>query len=240
MATSQNGWPHITKAPSYKLNHITGRVLPGDVATVFQYLGDQFHARVEPINPAHSWGWADRKIVGGNSLSNHASGTAVDFNAPAHPLGKKDTFSKPKQITIRAILAELSGILTWGADWSRPDDMHFEIKKGVTPAQVKAAVAKLKGSPESSQATTPAPATDPLSPGSQKNPNPNVKVWQEFLQKTFPGYERVVGKPLEADGWYGPITQAWTKEFQKRTGLEVDGMNGAMTQEMAMKYGYKP
>ena len=75
------------------LQWITGKVRAGDVYTVFLYLGREFNNRVEGITAAHSWGWNYRAIRGATTLSNHASGTAVDFNAPKHPLGKVGTFT---------------------------------------------------------------------------------------------------------------------------------------------------
>lgn len=130
MATSHNGWPVITDPDDLQsLNWVTGRVLPGDVFELFDYLCDRFDAEIEPIVRGHSWGWAYRPIRGSSSgFSNHASGTAIDLNAPDHPLGRRGTFT-PKQAThIRAILADLGGVIRWGGDYSgRPDEMHFEI-----------------------------------------------------------------------------------------------------------------
>ena len=100
----------------------------GDVATIFDYLGQRFNAEVEPITKAHSWGWNYRDIRGATSLSNHASGTAVDYNAPAHPLGQSGTFSSARRGAIRRILGDLNGVVRWGGDYSgRKDEMHFEI-----------------------------------------------------------------------------------------------------------------
>jgi peptidoglycan hydrolase-like protein with peptidoglycan-binding domain len=39
------------------------------------------------------WGHAYREISGSTTLSNHASGIAIDINAPRHPLGASGTFS---------------------------------------------------------------------------------------------------------------------------------------------------
>lgn len=127
---SQNGWPVRTSSSGLvPLSWVTGRVVPGDVHTVFDYLCRRFHDEVEPITTAHSWGYAYRAIRGQTSgYSNHASGTAIDLNAPAHPLGKRGTFSKAEAQRIRAILADLDGAVRWGGNYSgRPDEMHFEI-----------------------------------------------------------------------------------------------------------------
>lgn len=137
MAKSQNGWPAAYKVgntvydtpPLTKLSWITGSVRSGDVWTVLNEVAKRFNNEVEKINPAHSWGFAPRPIRGSSTtLSNHASGTAVDFNAPAHPLGKSNTFSVAQRAAIRRILKDLDGVVRWGGDYTgRKDEMHFEV-----------------------------------------------------------------------------------------------------------------
>lgn len=132
MAVSQNGWTVYDTAPPATTPYITGRVRPGDVDTIFTWLGEQFNERVEHIRKDWSWGWALRPVRGSLTvISNHASATANDFNAPAHVLGKRGTFT-PKQVAaIRAILKELEGVIRWGGDYdNRADEMHFEVIKG--------------------------------------------------------------------------------------------------------------
>lgn len=130
MATSQNDWYVYTSSSGLQtLEWITGRVRPGAVHTVFDYLCRRFHNEVEPITRDHSWGWNYRPIRGrSDGYSNHASGTAIDLNAPAHPLGRRGTFSRAEAGRIRAILADLDGTVRWGGDYNnRADEMHFEI-----------------------------------------------------------------------------------------------------------------
>jgi peptidoglycan hydrolase-like protein with peptidoglycan-binding domain len=49
----------------------------------------------------------------------------------------------------------------------------------------------------------------------------------EFLQKRL--LELGYRLPSGADGWFGPETEAAVKEFQRRNGLEVDGIVGPIT-----------
>jgi len=145
MATSQNGWPvYTTSTGLVPLNWVTGRVKPGDVHYIFDHLCRQIHTRVEPIRRDWSWGWAYRAIRGQISgFSNHASATAIDLNAPAHPLGQVGTFSKRQVEEIHAILMELDGVIRWGGDYSgRKDEMHWEIN--ASPEAVKRVVDRLK------------------------------------------------------------------------------------------------
>jgi hypothetical protein len=134
MPTSQNGWAASASKRDIGVQPFSvigvefpGGVRAGDVATLFSYLVRRFHYEVEPLHPGWCWGWAYRDVRGGTNLSNHASGTAVDINAPAHPLGTK-TFSQSQRATIREIVSTCMGAVRWGGEYSgRVDEMHFEI-----------------------------------------------------------------------------------------------------------------
>lgn len=132
MANSQNGWPvvgqsAVTDRAVHGVEFPNGW-LKGDVDVVFTYLIGRLHREVEPIDNGGCWGWFVKKIEGSATISNHASGTAIDYNAPAHPMGSRNTYNAAKRAKIRAILADLDGVVRWGGDYTgRPDDMHFEI-----------------------------------------------------------------------------------------------------------------
>lgn len=140
---SENGWPVITDGHDARLVDfpwVTGRVLDGDVATVLGYVAERFDAEVEPIDVDCSWGWAHRPVRGAAFvLSNHASGTAIDLNAPDHPLGVAGTFTPDQVQALRAILEAVAPAVAWGGDFDRrPDEMHLEV---VGDAETVAAVA---------------------------------------------------------------------------------------------------
>lgn len=171
MATSYNGWPASPYPSLIGINSKwapLGRTFPGgikagDVQTVMTYLVLQLNARVEPISlytPGDEWGYNYRANVNNpSSLSCHASGTAIDYNATRHPNGKRGTFSAAQVRSIRQILAEI-GVIRWGGDFSgTPDEMHFEIN--ASPSKVAAAAQKLSGS---LQPPTPAPFPVPPEP----------------------------------------------------------------------------
>lgn len=144
MATSQNGWPvHTSQTNLTPLSWVTGRVRGGDVHAIFDHLCQWFHREIEPITKGHSWGWAYRPIRGRTTgLSNHASGTAIDLNAPKHPLGARGTFTPEQTRKIRAKLREYGGAIRWGGDYSgRKDEMHFEIN--TSAANLRRVVANL-------------------------------------------------------------------------------------------------
>ena len=133
---SQNGW---TASSSLDLRPLVVHgvsFVPGirdndDVETVLRYVLTQFHERVEPLRSPGCWGFSYR----GNrndpdSLSNHASGTAVDANAPAHPNGVATgrTFTQAQIVEVHRILLEVKSAVRWGGDYhGTPDAMHFEV-----------------------------------------------------------------------------------------------------------------
>lgn len=151
MPTSQNGWP---ASPNLKLRRLTVNGVgfpPGirdddDVAYILGYFAEQFAARVQPLKSPGCWGFSYRADKNqASDLSNHASGTAIDFNAPQHPNGVATarTFT-PKQIAeVHQILAECHGALRWGGDYTHTvDAMHVEVN--VSPARLKEVVAQMK------------------------------------------------------------------------------------------------
>jgi hypothetical protein len=146
---SHNGW-RASKDPAEI--DIKSYVVPGTkiklrcaeaVAPLIIGFAAEFHKLIEPIDEGalDDWGYAFRQIRGStDNLSNHASGTAIDLNAPKHALGLVGTFPPEKVPMIRA-LAKKYG-LKWGGDYNnRKDEMHFEID--ITPAKAAALIIKL-------------------------------------------------------------------------------------------------
>lgn len=134
MATSQNGWSANDRSciASYQLPGGRVAIRKGDVSVVLIWVAQRFHETVEPLIWPGNWGYAERPIRGSSTtLSNHASGTAIDLNAPQHPLGRRDTFTPAQVRSIREILGFCAGVVRWGGDYSgRPDEMHFEVNAG--------------------------------------------------------------------------------------------------------------
>jgi len=147
--TSYNGWPANSDRAAIDVvanDWFPGGVKAGDVTTVLRYVVTQLDARVEPIVGGWCWGYTYKQNVNNpTQLSCHASGTAIDFNAPDHPNGSSGTFSDAQVGTIYAILNEVQGAVDWLEGY---DEMHFEIAVG---ASTLAAIA----------ATLPATGTDP-------------------------------------------------------------------------------
>lgn len=133
-ATSQNGYSANDRSliASYTLPGGKVALRVGDVSVVLLWVATRFHETVEPLHWPGNWGYAERKIRGSSTtLSNHASGTALDLNAPRHPLGRRGTFTTAQVRAIRDILEHCEGVIRWGGDYrSRADEMHFEVVAG--------------------------------------------------------------------------------------------------------------
>lgn len=121
-----------------------------DVYTVLLELATRLHNEVEPIvrsdwHQADDWGFSYRANANNPySLSCHASGTAIDYNATRHPNGvpASRTFSAAQIATIRKIVSGI-GVIKWGGDFNgTPDAMHFEING--TPLSVAAAADRIR------------------------------------------------------------------------------------------------
>lgn len=149
MSTSQNGWPALD-SDSSKLHkwvipgadrHFVMR--NGSAGFLLAHLILWFHERVHKLNeqgsPWDEWAYAYRPVRGSSySLSNHASGTAVDLNATRYPLGTTNMLSWRK-LRIRGRLAWYRGTIRWGGNYEgRKDEMHFEINKNLTRCEKRA------------------------------------------------------------------------------------------------------
>lgn len=207
MLSSQNGWPVIDTSSSTLLRvfpWVTGRVRVGAAYDLLNYLCTQFDERVEPIDKVSSWGWSMRKIRLGTSYSNHASGTAVDLNAPKHPLGKVGTFSAEQVREIRLILDEMEGSVRWGGDYRfRKDEMHFEVIK--SSGQIYAIAQRL---------STGLKVTAQLDKATVRE----LQRWLNSRRRNIRAWP-----VLKVDGDMGPLT---VTALQLATGAIVDGQFG--------------
>lgn len=135
MPTSQNGYsandPSLIETitiPGTDRKVALRRGAPGQLLA---HWAGWFDKHIESVDGGQldDWGYAVRPIRGSRTgLSNHASGTALDLNAPRHPLGKRGTFTAQQTAAIRAELKRYGGAIRWGGDYeNRADEMHFEI-----------------------------------------------------------------------------------------------------------------
>jgi hypothetical protein len=225
MASSQNGYPASADRAAIR---VTTFAVPGhpnvklplrdDVAPLLLEMCRWWFATIEPPVMPGCWGYAWRSIRGSSTVSNHASGTAVDINAPRHPLGKVGTVPASKRGAISQKAANLG--LRWGGDYTgRKDEMHVEVIVSLTTARLY--VARLQGTP-----VPPLPPPTPTGrPALQQGSHGNaVTSLQQTLNRWYPRL-----KALVPDGMFGPATRARVLYFQQRAHLVADGIVGART-----------
>lgn len=96
--------------------------------------------------------------------------------------------------------------------------------------------------------STPAPAPikpAPVHPTLRKGMVNSQHVYnvQIFFKRTFPAYRYSVqfriGEMIDTDGNFGPQTESWVKEFQRRVGIVRDGVVGPVTLGKLRAYGYR-
>jgi hypothetical protein len=147
MTRSQNGYSanDISVTQMWTIgNERKIRLRQGSAGWILKHMADWFDKNIENIDSGKldDWGYAERPIRGSSTVSNHASGTAMDLNATRHPMGKRNTFSNTQEAKIRTQLKRYEGCIRWGGDYtSRADEMHFEINKG--PSDVVRVAKKL-------------------------------------------------------------------------------------------------
>lgn len=225
-ALCQNGWPVLSwdQTVLYQVGDTTKiRLAPGAPGELLAHFGRWFDKNIRDIDAGQldDWGWAEaRNVRGGTDVSNHAGGYAIDLDATKWPLGS----AAGKYLTSEEIarvnqqLRTYDGVIRWGANYSgRTDPMHFEIIG--TRAQVQAVWDRIRGG-----GTRPA-AGPTLQFGSR---GPEVEALQIRLARVYPAYRHTCGE-LVVDGIFGRITEAWVREFQRRSGLVVDGICGPLT-----------
>jgi len=136
VATSVNGWSVVGSQETHPWK-VNGAIPPvrlrkGPGGFVLAHFLLWYAEEVERVQGQvlDDWGWCPpRPIRGGTSMSNHCSGTALDINAQAHPLGGRDTHTQRQEWDIlRRLKGKYCGGITWGGTWEhRPDPMHFEV-----------------------------------------------------------------------------------------------------------------
>lgn len=207
----------------------TGTLLPvrSEIAPLLIGAATEFHRTVEPLVTGWCWGFAYRAIIGSFVPSKHSAGIAIDLNAPRHPLGRRGTFTSAQATRCRAIARKYG--LRWGGDWTRADEMHFELNVHRTTALQL--VRALQTPPTPPPASLP-PGTVPghvhtMSVVSERSGTRHdirdvqghLNYWRTVrgLSKDFP------------DGIYRASTKYCIEVFQQANGLVRDGIVGPVT-----------
>jgi hypothetical protein len=143
MAHSQNGWTVCTPAMLawFRIpgTNVSLRLRKNYAGPLLAEFARAFHVKVEAIHDPGCWSFANRPIRGSATTSNHASGSAIDLNAPRHPLGKRGTFSAAQVAAIHSLLTVAGGTIRWGGSYTgRVDEMHFEVNTKDVAAVLRA------------------------------------------------------------------------------------------------------
>lgn len=161
MVTSQNGYAandrsHIT---TYLVGAKTKFALrKGPTGWLLAHFADWFDRNIKDIDAGavmDDWSYAERPIRGSTTtLSNHASGTAIDVDATKWPLGVEPSkyLTKAEIDAVRRQLTVYEGAIRWGGDYTgRKDPMHFEINRD------EAFCARIQAKLQDGKPTKPAP-----------------------------------------------------------------------------------
>jgi hypothetical protein len=178
-----------------------------EIAPLLIGFARDFNEHVELLHPGWCWGFNPKHIAGSSAYSNHAWGGAIDLNAPAHPMGKANTFSSVKRAGIDKLLKQYSykgtRLIRAGKDYTgRKDDMHFEINVSRSVALAAVAAMSTSAGVEAGSRT--------IQLGSR---GADVKLMQSKIGAA-------------ADGIFGPGTEAKLKIWQKAHKLPADGVCG--------------
>lgn len=153
--TTLNGWPYPAKKMKAFTVEGTSRKLTLDVdaGRLLAALAADYHRTVRPIDEGavDEGGFCDRDArAAAGHKSNHANGTACDLNwskegARGSVSGTQFFAQIQTQLAIRAIKQRYGSCVQWGGDWSPKfnDPMHWEIKPGVSRADVVALADRL-------------------------------------------------------------------------------------------------
>lgn len=227
---SENGWPMVNSNSTVAVEVVpAARRVPlraGDVATILNAWIILYNRRVEPI-VTQVWGWsADNDVAN----SNHMSGTAIDIGAPKYPWG---VYRMPAatRAKVEALLRDFEGVVYWGRNWNKPDEMHYQIGLGPNDPRVAAFAAKLNrghlgayGTPAPAPKPTPPPAPAPAPHPREDDMNAdqsrqlaenNAQLTGSPVPGEFPGWPQlgnrtivdalaVIGKAMDLDGFEPP------------------------------------
>lgn len=235
MVASQNGWIANQRdrvesqlVPGTNVKLCVRKDAPGllllEVASAF----DKYVENIDNARGAlDDWGYAERPIRGGAELSNHASGTAVDLNAPKHPIGSVGTFTPGQVARILEIISVTGGVVRWGGQYSgRKDEMHFEINDSKSLEDCQKALQALRqynGRPDTTVIANDTQRDLYYAPNKPMMRGEDVALVQRVLNAWYPWLN------LETDGVFGPETADAVKELQSRARITVDGVVGPKT-----------
>lgn len=180
----------------------TAPIRKGDAHTILGAWARFYDQNIEEIN-SPVWGWSNENDV---ATSNHLSGTALDINAPKYPWGAR-VMPKDRIAKVREGLRLFEGTVFWGADWTRADEMHYQMAFPEGDHRNAAFAKKLReghlGIWAPSSATKPGGVVSWLNDkyeNFKKSPNMTYKDWAWWLDKNISEVKEQLGPKLPTWG----------------------------------------
>lgn len=254
--TSENGWrmvnsdscpPALVPGTDTKL-----RIREGDAATILIAWACWYHNNVEPIDrfrdaPTYTddWGWSEYNDVGD---SNHLSGTAIDINATQYPWGAR-VMPDEMVAKVQEGLRLFEGTVFWGADWSRADEMHYQIglpeddpALGTFAARLNQGYLGIYAPPDPNAFPLPGDLYYGPLDGDERSVSglfaSDREAWRDGLRR----WQKALG--IEETGIWerGSATQIAAKQIQIEKGWDpsLDGIIGTREWDVVINQGYRP
>jgi hypothetical protein len=248
---SLNGWPGIKYSNDHRMAQLTvpgthkSVLLRKEVLPVFLNLLARINKEVLPLNAGPLDSWEYRAARTGAGLSDHASGTAIDFRYDVLKADHQRHLTPAQRQKMEHILNAYKTpdghrLFGWGGEWTPGkfcDEMHIEVGqawqvgRAITPADFTRFAQSHHLRPNGTQAVSVVPAPHPpaapsnrvhlhlLRPGLT---NADVKTLQAALKRH--GYN-----PGPLNGHFDATTQAAVKALQRHLGFfgfDADGVPG--------------
>ncbi len=245
---SENGWRMVDR------NSCRHVLIPGTNVRIWLREGQpekilgafaaDFNAHVEPLRQEDSGGWTETNDV---ASSNHLSGTAMDLNwqgpdKSRFRLGitEQQAYPPPKDARLRELIAFYEGMVFCGGNWSIRDWMHMQMGANTYGSQNVAKVndfiarkIRADGFSTFNRGGAPSAPSPVVYWAEEGHSGEHVKRLQAFLNN-------VVVAGLVVDGDFGPATKAAVVAFQKKAGVDADGIVGPVTLQKLKDAGFNP
>jgi hypothetical protein len=235
LCRSFNGWPvsrdrDAIKVSSFRVDGVDRTWWTVTVAhPIFARIIRRWNREVDPIVPGvfDDWSYnvrpARTQDATDTPRSNHGSGTAVDIDAAQFPAKTRRMTTKQRAAALR-IEAEFGGLVVWGGRWKNvPDEMHWELAPGTTPAKVRAKILELGLRADGTRASATAKPAAPLARGVVAVENLHYGKRRSLAVKRMQyRLNQIDSRDVPITGNYDDDTDAAVRRFQRRIGDAPD------------------
>lgn len=144
-STSLNGWPVLKQTGWHSVEGSGQRVklADGAAAVLLTHVARRFNYEIDQLRNGEIQGHLESLILSEPYESNYLSGSAIAIRPRAYPVGVRGGLYPTELVVVRDILAELEGAVSWGGDFDRPKESHFEVAHPPGHRAVEAAVRRV-------------------------------------------------------------------------------------------------